>query len=171
LIEVAPAPEAPDPIAPGRRRRLRAGDLDAAGRARWPAGRGQQIRLSLRGARPDPERTLDAVTPLDASLPARLRALDRLARHLEGRPPPPDPITPQRRRRFKAMLRALDARACGAVQREIAGALFGASRVAGEPWKSASLRDTTLRLVRDGRALARGGYLALLGGAPSLSEV
>jgi hypothetical protein len=146
-------------------RRLRAGDLDTAGRARWPAGRGQQIRLALRGARPDPERALDAVTQLDAVLPVRLRALDRLARHLDGRPPPSDPITPQRRHRLGAMLRALDARASGAVHREIAAALFGAARVAAEPWKSASLRDATLRLVRDGQAMARGGYFALLGGA------
>lgn len=166
-----PTTEALGQIAQVPGRRLRAGDLDAAGRARWPAGRGQQIRLSLRGAMPDPRSALDAVTPLDAFLAARLRALDRLARHLEGRPPPPDPITPQRRRRFKAMLRALDARASGAVHREIAGALFGAARVAAQPWKSASLRDATLRLVRDGRAMARGGYFALLGWPPSFSEV
>jgi hypothetical protein len=158
-------------MARGLGRRLRAGDLDQAGRARWSAGRGQQIRLALRGARPDTQSALDAVTPLDASLPVRLRALDRLARYLEGRPPPPDPITPQRRRRFKAMLRALDARASGVVHREIAAALFGAARVAAQPWKSASLRDATLRLVRDGRAMSRGGYLALLGGARSVGAV
>ena len=119
---------------------------------------------------PDPRSALDAVTPLDASLPVRLRALDRLARHLEGRPPPPDPITPQRRRRLGAMLRALDARACGAVHREIAAALYGAGRVAGEPWKSSSLRDVTLRLVRDGQAMARGGYLGLLNATRSVGE-
>lgn len=159
-VQAGPAPD----------RALRAADLDAAGRARWPAGRGQEVRLALRGARPDPDRALAAVTPLDATLPARLRALDRLARHLDGRPPPPDPITRQRRRRIGAMLRALDARASGAVHREIAAALYGPARVAGEPWKSSSLRDVTLRLVRDGQAMARGGYLALLNATRSIGE-
>ncbi|WP_297511039.1 DUF2285 domain-containing protein [uncultured Caulobacter sp.] len=139
------------------------GDLDEAGRARWPVGRGQQIRLALRGAQPDPRRPLEAVLPLDRTTPDRLRALDRLVRHLDGRKPPPDPITRQRRRRLSAMLRALDARDSGAPYRQIGEALFGASRIAAEPWKSASLRDATLRLVRDGRALVEGGYLALLG--------
>jgi len=88
----------------------------------------------------------------------------RLLRHLGGAPPPPDPITVQRRKRLKAMLRALDGRSCGAVHREIAGALWGDSRVASEPWKSSALRDATLRLVRDGGALVDGGYIALLGG-------
>jgi hypothetical protein len=66
------------------------------------------------------------------------------------------------------MLRALDARACGAVHRDIAEALWGTSRVIAEPWKTSSLRDATLRLVRDGGAMVRGGYVALLGSRPSL---
>jgi hypothetical protein len=106
---------------------------------------------------------------LDATTPARLRALTRLWRHLDGDPPPPDAITPQRRRRMKAMLRALDGRASGAVHREIAGALYGLGRVATEPWKTSSLRDATLRLVRDGGVMMRGGYLSLLGGGPPRS--
>lgn len=68
------------------------------------------------------------------------------------------------------MLRALDGRASGAVHREIAIALYGAARVAAEPWKSSSLRDATLRLVRDGQAMARGGYLALLNATRSIGE-
>jgi len=110
-----------------------------------------------------PGAPLAAIVPLDVHTPGRLRALTRLWRHLEGASPPPDPITPQRRRRMKAMLRALDARACGAVHREIAAALWGGARVAAEPWKTSALRDATLRLVRDGRAMARGGYVTLLG--------
>lgn len=107
--------------------------------------------------------------PLDATAPARLRAVTRLWRHLEGASPPPDTITGQRRQRLKAMLRAHDGRSCGAVHRQIAGALWGDGRVASEPWKSSALRDATLRLVRDGGAMVHGGYLALLGGqnAPS----
>lgn len=65
------------------------------------------------------------------------------------------------------MLRALDGRAGGAVHREVAEALWGAARVAAEPWKTSSLRDATLRLVRDGGAMVRGGYLSLLGGRPA----
>lgn len=165
LIELQAAPDDPVASEAARGRRLRAVDLDGAGRARWPSGRGQQIRLALQGAHPDPRCPLVAVVPLDATTPARLRALDRLARHLDGRTPPPDPITPQRRRRMAAMLRALDGRASGAVHREIAAALFGVARVAAEPWKTSALRDATLRLVRDGGAMARGGYLSLLGAA------
>lgn len=120
----------------------------------------------MRGEAGPPGQALAAVVGFDAATPARLNALDRLWRHLDGKPPPPDPITPQRRRRLSAMLRALDGRACGAVHRDIAAALFGPDRVGGGPWKTSSLRDATLRLVRDGGTMARGGYLALLGPRP-----
>ena len=136
----------------------------AAGEAWWSVGRGRdKIRLALLASGADPGQPLAAVVPLDAATPSRLRALARLWRHLEGAPAPPDPITLQRRRRMKAMLRAIDARAHGAAHREIAGALYGAARVAAEPWKTSALRDATLRLVRDGGAMVRGGYRALLG--------
>ena len=62
------------------------------------------------------------------------------------------------------MLRACDGRRVGAAYREIAGALHGAGRIADEPWKTSSLRDATLRLVRDGQAMIQGGYLRLLDG-------
>lgn len=139
-----------------------------SGAAWWSLGRGRdKIRLALLGGIADPGQPMAAVVPLDGVAPERLRALARLLRHLDGAAPPPDPLTAQRRRRLKAMLRALDARADGAVHREIAGALWGEARVAAEPWKSSSLRDATLRLVRDGGAMVRGGYLALLGGKPT----
>lgn len=38
----------------------------------------------------------------------------------------------------------------------------GAHRLADLPWKSSALRDTTLRLARDGEALVAGGYRRLL---------
>lgn len=60
------------------------------------------------------------------------------------------------------MLRAADGRQAGAAHREIANALYGIARVAAEPWKTSSLRDTTMRLVRDGKAMIEGGYLGLL---------
>lgn len=147
--------------------RLRAPTKGSVGETWWSLGRGRdKIRLALLARAADPGQPLAVVVPLDARTPARLRALTRLWRHLDGAPPPPDPITAQRRRRMTAMLRALDARASGAVHREIAGVLYGMVRVAAEPWKTSALRDATLRLVRDGRAMAGGGYLALLGASP-----
>lgn len=64
-----------------------------------------------------------------------------------------------------AMLRVHDALGDGASQREIGMALFGAERVAMD-WtdRSDSLRSRVRRLVREARAMARGGYRYLLRG-------
>ncbi|HET8727443.1 MAG TPA: DUF2285 domain-containing protein [Alphaproteobacteria bacterium] len=67
-----------------------------------------------------------------------------------------------RRVRLIRMLRALDGRLDGASYREIATALFGAARVADEPWKTSSLRATTIRLVAGAYRIAGGGYRDLL---------
>ncbi|HDZ74493.1 MAG TPA: DUF2285 domain-containing protein [Aurantimonas coralicida] len=40
--------------------------------------------------------------------------------------------------------------------------IFGADRVASDPWKTSALRDATIRLVRDGRGMIDGGYRQLL---------
>ncbi len=119
------------------------------------------MRLALI-VEPTGPQTLAAVLPMDAALPVRLRALSRLWRLLEGAPPGPDPLSPQRRQRLKAMLRAVDGRWTGAPYREVANGLYGMARVASEPWKTSSLRDATMRLVRDGRAMVEGGYRSLL---------
>lgn len=108
-----------------------------------------------------PGRPLAALVPLDGALPARLAALARLWRILGGQAPQ-DPLTPQRRGRLKTMLRAFDARRDAASYRQIAAGLYGAARVEVEPWKTSSLRDATMRLVRDARGMAAGGYLSLL---------
>ena len=64
---------------------------------------------------------------------------------------------------FVFALRALDAHLAGATYREIAEALFGEARVpTGSSWKTHDLRDRTIRLVRTGVRLMRGGYLDLL---------
>ena len=55
-------------------------------------------------------------------------------------------------------LRALDGALAGASYRTIAEVLFGAERVAAEPWKTSSLRGRVLRLVAEGRRLMLGGY-------------
>lgn len=159
LIQLQAAPA-------GSGARLRSPAASAFGEAWWSLGAGRdKIRLALLAHAAGPGQPLAAIFPLDAAAPSRLRALARLLRHLDGAPPAPDPITVQRRARLKAMLRAVDGRTCGAVHREIAAALWGQARVAAEPWKTSALRDATLRLVRDGGAMVRGGYLSLLGGA------
>jgi hypothetical protein len=50
----------------------------------------------------------------------------------------------------------------GASYRTIAEVLFGKARVEAEPWKTASLRDTVIRLARTAFCLKRGGYRDLL---------
>jgi len=106
---------------------------------------------------------LAAIIPLDGDTMARLAALERLWRSIVQPAASPSPrLTPQRRRRLRHMLQAVDARAAGASHRQLAQVLFGEARIAAEPWKTSALRDTTLRLVRDGAALVDHGYRKLL---------
>lgn len=104
-----------------------------------------------------------ALIPLDATAPQRADATLRFWRYVaQGRPrTPPSPI--HRVDRLVAALRALDGRLAGASYRAIAEALFDPSRLASEPWKTAPLRDTVIRLARTGSAMMRGGYRNLLG--------
>jgi len=102
--------------------------------------------------------------PLDADFGIRLQAAQRFWYAIEGRHPGPSPLalTPQRRRRFVLIMRALDAWLAGHTYREIAEGLFGEERVRDRPWKEHDLRSLTTRLVKTGIALMRGGYRALL---------
>jgi hypothetical protein len=109
-------------------------------------------------------------TPVDATLSldetAQLRAEATLRFwHLVrgGRPQVPLILPTQRQARLVASLRAVDGRSEGASYREIAEILFGVDRICEESWKTSSLRDRTIRLVRSGLALMRGGYRRLLG--------
>lgn len=86
----------------------------------------------------------------------------RFMRLLRGKPVPDSRITSQRRSRLRQILRALDARYCGASHRAIAEALFGNHLISGPDWHESSLRYATIRLIRDGQALVEGGYLELL---------
>jgi hypothetical protein len=72
---------------------------------------------------------------------------------------PADPRQP----RLVAMLRVSDALAVGASQREIAAELFGREAMTRD-WngRSDALRSRLRRLVREARAMAKGGYLDLL---------
>jgi len=69
--------------------------------------------------------------------------------------------------RWIALLQVSDAMRAGACQREIAEVIFGPDRVADE-WRgrSDSLRSRVRRLVRDMRAMAQGGWRALLRRSP-----
>lgn len=71
----------------------------------------------------------------------------------------------QRAHRWILMLRAQDALAAGAGQREIAAHLL-AREAMGQRWRveAPGQRSRAQRLVREARRMAAGGYLALLGG-------
>ena len=105
---------------------------------------------------------LAAAIPLDDTAPHRTDAFGRFWRFLKH--PARRARTDRRRRldRLITALRVLDGRMSGASYRIIAEALFGKARVAAEPWKTASLRDTVIRLARTGFSLKRGGYRGLL---------
>lgn len=106
---------------------------------------------------------LAAIIPLDVTAPQRTDAALRFLRFIAHRMrrTPPSPL--RRRERLIAALRALDASLSGASYRDIADGLFDPSRIPAEPWKTASLRDTVIRLVRTGFAMMRGDYRHLLG--------
>lgn len=103
------------------------------------------------------------VLPLDALFDERVDAARRVWRALAGQHQVPRPtFTAQRRRRLKLLLRALDASLLEIGYREIAHGLFGDRVPDDASWRTHTLRATTIRLVREGRALMRGGYLRLL---------
>lgn len=107
-----------------------------------------------------------ALIPLDAGVARRADATLQFWRFMTQvgpRPPPPAAERPQRIKRLIMILRALDGRLSGASYQAIADALFGPGRTTSEPWKTAPLRDTVIRLARAGFALMRGDYRKLLG--------
>lgn len=106
-----------------------------------------------------------ALIPLDTNFPARAASATKLWRILNRVPPlrQPDPLTRQRRTRLLLSIRALDGWLAKATYRELAIGLFGGPRIsAASSWKTDELRDRTIRLVRTGLSLMRGGYLRLL---------
>ncbi len=102
--------------------------------------------------------------PLDANSDIRLQAAHRFWCAIDGRRLVASPLAlpPKRRQRLVSTMRALDAWLAGHSYREIAEGLFGRERVRGRSWKDHDLRSLTIRLVKNGIALMRGGYRALL---------
>lgn len=122
------------------------------------------LRLLLTGP---PDQPLAAVLPLNDDLPIRATAALRLWARMADQPnqqEEPLALTRQRRDRLVLMVRALDGRLAEAPYREIAEALFGTRRIERDTWKTSSLRDRTIRLVRGGIHLMRAGYRTLLRG-------
>ena len=106
---------------------------------------------------------LSALIPLDYNTLGRIEALTRFYSAQMGRAIPPDTrLTNQQRRRLQLMIQAIDGRINAATYREIANAIYGASRVADMPWKTSPLRDSAIALVKDGIAMIGGGYRQLL---------
>lgn len=103
--------------------------------------------------------------PIDADFATRADAAMHLWRAITGQPRGSRParLTRQRRQRLTLALRALDGRLAGESYRVIGQGLFGRTRIpAGPGWKTHELRDQTIRLVRAGLALMRGGYRDLV---------
>jgi len=112
---------------------------------------------------PGDDRPIALVLPLDGLFEDRLEAGRRLRQLLvSGTKPKPHGLTAHRRRRLKLMLRALDGFLADEVYRGVARGLFAGRMPAGAAWRTDSARSRTIRLVRDGLALIRGGYLDLL---------
>lgn len=118
------------------------------------------LQLFLRGdARPDGP--LVVVLTFDRDYGLRVQAADALHRKAG---PLRTQLPAARRQRLEQALRALDGAREDASYRTIAKGLFGEAAVEREPWKTGSVRDTTIRLVRLGERMMRGGYLKLLRG-------
>jgi hypothetical protein len=119
------------------------------------------LQLLFRGdARPETPTLV--VLGFDKDLGLRVRAVEALERIASGRSAPRSRLTSAQRLRLARSLLALDGAQRSDNYRQIALSVFGAELVERESWRTASLRDATIRLVRAGRALMRGGYLKLL---------
>jgi hypothetical protein len=114
-------------------------------------------------ARSKPTDPYTALLPIDEDCLSRIETLTRFWRALHARTVPADTrLTSQQRRRIRLMLQAFDGRDNDATYREIADVIYGASRVAADAWKTSALRDSTIALVKDGKAMVEGEYLQLL---------
>ena len=102
------------------------------------------------------------VVPLGADAACGAAAAVQFWRHLKGDADAPPRKADSRLWRAHLSLQALDGHRAGDSYRALAERVFGAGRVAAESWRTSSLRDATIRLVRTGLALAGGNYRRLL---------
>lgn len=117
-------------------------------------------------SRPSEGESVAAMLPFDDSAPVRIDATAAFWRTLARKRSKQQRSPPLWKARLIPALQALDGRQSGASYRAIARVLYGEERIAAESWKTSSLRDTTIRLVRRGLFLMRGGYRRLLGKSP-----
>ena len=104
---------------------------------------------------------LICVLPLGDAAATAAQAALAFWRHVGGRRSGPWHRDPRLDRSVLA-LRALDGHTAGASYRALAEVLFGPQRVSGPAWKTSSVRDATIRLVRTGLSLMTGEYRRLL---------
>lgn len=163
--EVAPGIVLPV-IGDGRQAAKRLHDKQIAGGPR-PAEDGVHLRLSVglqllvQTATAAPGAVL-VMLSFDQDFGVRVRAVEALDRAVKGRAAPKSRLTIAQRTRLARSLVALDGADRHESYRDIARSVFGDERVDRETWRTASIRDATIRLVRSGRNLMRGGYLKLL---------
>ena len=107
---------------------------------------------------------LAVALPLDDLIEVRLAALEQFVAAVRGRAANSAfaDFSRARQARLRLALRALDAKLDEASYRQIAKALFGPAAVPARAWKTHDLRDRTIRLVRYGLELMRGGYRHLM---------
>lgn len=104
-----------------------------------------------------------AIILLDDDTPDRIEAVERYWRALRSGAAPTDQrLTRQRRGRLRQMVQAIDGHQAGATYRDIAVALFNDAPGPASAWVGDAVRETTIRLVRDGLDLVTGGYRKLL---------
>lgn len=132
---------------------------------------GEGVHVKLRGGLQacvedcEPSDPLAAVVPISGSFSAALKGVAELERVLRGGGPSVD-LTAQQSARLQRVLRALDAAQSQATYREVAAEVFGMEAVSRYDWRTSSIRDAAIRLVRTGRALSAGGYRSLLSSRP-----
>lgn len=107
---------------------------------------------------------LAVVLPISGQFSAALRAAQGLQRTLAGAASPQDDLRPQLRLRLARALAAFDGAGLGWSYRAVATEVFGSAIVTREAWRTSTVRDTTIRLVRAGRLMVAGGYRSLLQG-------
>ena len=109
-----------------------------------------------------PGQPVACVVPLGVDATCGAAAIVQFWRHLTDDLPAPPRRPDAKLNRARLSLRALDGHNAGESYRSLAERFFGAGRVATESWRTSSLRDATIRLVRSGLALASGNYRRLL---------